>query len=126
MGGGKQNKKERTARRVRSFWLMGEVVITMVDICLAANEACDEWDENVNEYAQEHKCSREVAEKNVTPLKNILDGTMIFFTQEWVARALETQEIHARSKIAIISAVLALIPEQSLREWGRTLRGQRE
>lgn len=126
MGGGKQNKKERTMRWVRSFRLTEGVVIIMVDICLAVKDVYDEWDDDVVEYAQKHECSREVAEKNVRPLKNILDDAMIFFTQEWMARALETQEIHARSKIAIISAVLALIPEQSLKEWGRTLRGQRE
>lgn len=96
-------------------------LLALLDICLAVKDVYDEWDDDVDEYAQAHKCSREVAEKNVKPLKNILDGTMVFFTQEWVKYALETAEIHADSKVAIIAAVLALIPEQSLKEWGRTI-----
>ena len=78
MGGGKQNKKERTVRWVRSFRLTEGVVIIMVDICLAVKDVYDAWDADVVEYAQKHECSREVAEKNVRPLKNILDDAMIF------------------------------------------------
>lgn len=98
----------------------------MVDICLAVKDVYDAWDADVVEYAQKYKCSREVAEKNVRPLKNILDAAMIFSTQEWVKYALKTEGIHAESKIAIIFAVLQSISEEKLREWGRSLRDQRE
>lgn len=97
-------------------------LLALLDICLAIKDVYDTWDAEVRAYEQEHKCSREIAEENVRPLKNILDATMIFSTQEWVARALETEEIHARSKVAIIAAALTAIPEQSLREWGRSFR----
>lgn len=98
----------------------------MVDICLAVKDVYDAWNDNVIKYAQEHDCSREVAEENVRPLKNILDGAMIFSTQKWVNYALKTEEIDDDSKIAIIFAALSSIPEEKLREWGRSLRDQRE
>lgn len=101
-------------------------LLALLDICLAVKDVYDAWDEEVVEYAQKHNCSREVAEKNVRPLKNILDAAMIFSTQEWVKYALKTEGIHAESKIAIIFAVLQSISEEKLREWGRSLRDQRE
>lgn len=54
------------------------VMIIMIDIGLAVYEVYDKWDADVRAYEQEHNCSREIAEENVSSLKNILNATMIF------------------------------------------------
>lgn len=100
-------------------------VIIMVDICLAANEAYDQWDADVRAYEQKYECSREVAEENVRFLKEGLDAFMSFSMAKWTKYVLDSVEISADFVIEIVMAVLRSISEEKLKEWGRTIRDWR-
>ena len=100
-------------------------IIIMIDICLAAKEAYDKWDEDVRTYEQEHECSREVAEENVRFLKEGLDTFMSFSMAKWTKYVLDSIEVSADITVEIVTAVLKSISEEKLKEWGRTIRDWR-
>lgn len=97
-------------------------VIVMIDIGLAVYEVYDEWEADVRAYEQKHGCSREVAEQKVGLLKDSLDAFMSFSMTKWTKYVLDSIDISADIAIDIISAVLQAIPEEKLKEWGRTIR----
>ena len=97
-------------------------VIAMIDIGLVVYETYDKWNDDVRAYEQKHGCSRELAEQNVGLLKDSLDAFMSFSMTKWTKYVLDSIDISADIAIDIISAVLQAIPEEKLKEWGRTIK----
>ena len=93
------------------------ILLCSLDVYITAKDAYDKWNNKVDTYAQVHKCSRVVAEQNVSLEKEFLDAFMFTSVQAWLKHVFKSVDIPADVKITLFTELLKVLDEQGIMAW---------